>query len=250
MPILRTKTTYEQRDRERAATDPRTGVFVANNEHVPSYKLALQPRNNISRGRLLQPTSDRDLEYFYAVAAGLVPSHERASEETLVLYLSRATQKHILPIAEHMSLGPSMGTPFYSIHATPGSSTITEYNTLVLARRSSQGLTFKESCICEIEPRINIFAPGVMQIARITRGMDAFSLSWGDRQTAGPIGECWTLWSAKNGEPVVHYVEDEEWESLDDSPGSGIIRVSSLYISLTSYCQLPTITIIPPFAFD
>lgn len=173
------------------------------------------PRYNDDKTTLLSPTLDRELEYFHAVAAGEIPPQQSAAP-ILVLNLFRATQTHIDPIAERLTIGAAVGAPHYALHATTSSTSINEFNKLLITRRHPIRASWTDVCVSEIQPKLNLLSQGIMLIAKITRYAVQYYLTWEESKGY------YSLWR-DTGEAVVHILCDG-WRSLDDT-GKGVIRV-------------------------
>src|SRR5204863_3624324 len=125
---------------------------------------------------LLSLTLDRELEYFHAVAAGEIPPQQPAP--TLVLNVFRATQTHTDPIAERLTIGAAAGAPHYALHATASSTSINEFNKLLITRRHPIKASWTDACVSEIQPKLNLLSQGVMLIAKIARYSVQNYLTW------------------------------------------------------------------------
>jgi hypothetical protein len=182
---------------------------------------------------LLKPTLDPDLDYFHAIAAGTIPQSQPSSLG-LVMNLFRTTQTHLSPIDERIALGSSLNAPFYALRSAPSSKSIDEYNFLTISRRNPALASWTDTSTSEIQPRLNLHAPGVMIISRIKtkRSADAPEIS---HDLTWDFGKgSYTVWKNTGSEvkPEID-IFCENWNSLDDYSGEGIIRVSSLSHSLS-----------------
>jgi hypothetical protein len=79
-----------------------------------------------------------------------------------------------------------------------------------------------------IQPKLNLHGGGSMVVAKMTREGVEYTLSWGDRFTVGKLGGCYCIWDTRDGSAVGQIYADEGWQSLDDRPTRGIVRVRSL----------------------
>jgi hypothetical protein len=132
MPIRKDRTERDAGARFRSS-DPRTGSY-AENERPPEYKVPVPEQRIVARGRAEAPTLDRELGYFHEVASGQLEPQEEP-KVTLVLNHFRATQTHIRPIAERLTLGAAAGAPYYALHASPHTTSMDEFNSLLISRR-------------------------------------------------------------------------------------------------------------------
>ena len=142
MPI-RTKNTVRDAGQRFRPTNPRTAAYAVN-ERPPEYKVPVPETKIVARGRIESPTLDRELGYFHDVATGkLEPQNDRAV--TLVLNFFRATQTHIRPIAERFTVGPAAGAPYYALHASPNTTSMDEYNNLLITRREPISAVYSDA---------------------------------------------------------------------------------------------------------
>jgi hypothetical protein len=177
---------------------------------------------------LLKPTLDLDLQYFHAAASGTIPQSQPSSIG-LVMNLFRTTQTHLSPIDERMALGSSLNAPFYAIRSAPSSKSVDEFNLLTIARRNPALASWTNASTSEIQPRLNLHAQGVMIISRIKTKRSADSPEMSHDLTWDASKGSYTVWRNTGSEvkPEID-IFCEGWNSLDDYPGEGIIRVSSL----------------------
>ncbi|KAH0564732.1 hypothetical protein GP486_001879 [Trichoglossum hirsutum] len=215
-------------DRFANTADPRTAVYSIS-LRPPEYKensVRPEPQSKDPAG-YVSPTTDRDLEYFQAIAVG-DKAPDNQAPPTLVLNLFRATQTQVLPIAERITLGAAAGAPYYALHATPSSTSATEFNTLLITRRHPIRATYSDACAVEILPKLDLLVQGVKTIARIVREREnkreEYYLTWGG------FGDCYSLWrrikaDGNNGdEGTLAHLFCERWDAHDDHRFQGIIR--------------------------
>ncbi|KAF2455405.1 hypothetical protein BDY21DRAFT_350752 [Lineolata rhizophorae] len=234
MPIRTNRIVRDANQRFRP-NDPRTAVFALN-ERPPAYKPPVPTERVVLRGRVESPTLERDLSYFHEIVTGKLEP-EKDKSPTLVLNLYRATLTHQRPIAERLTLGQTAGAPYYALYATPNTTSMDEFNTLVITRRSPNAggnsdawrqihsAVYSDACTSIIQPRLNLHASGSMLIANLSRAGLPYTLSWSDRSTAGKLGDCFCVWDSRDGSGVAQMYSEEGWQSLDDSPLKGIIRI-------------------------
>src|SRR3954469_5458554 len=84
-------------------SDPRTAAYTTTGR-VPAYQAVPSPLPPQPQGVLLNPTLDRDLQYFYNVATGEITPESISVPPTLVLNLYRATDAGRKPVAERITL--------------------------------------------------------------------------------------------------------------------------------------------------
>ncbi|ETI25746.1 hypothetical protein G647_02520 [Cladophialophora carrionii CBS 160.54] len=190
----------------------------------PTYDEATTEEPGIPT-KQVAPTSEHDLQYFAAIAAGTSPQI-RPSAPRLVLHLFRTTQTHIFPIEERLALGANSSRPFYALRASLGSTSVDEYNKLTITRRWPGTDVWRTVVISDITPRLKLLAQGQVMISRLrieqrragTNGpADSYELWW-DSQTGS-----YTVWRNKVSTELE--ICCEGWTSLDDVPRSGHLLV-------------------------
>jgi hypothetical protein len=160
----------------------------------------------------------------------------------------RLTRTDIFPIAERFHLGPADRQPLYSLTAQPSVRSGIEFNELAIKRRDPINGVWYSTCTSDIEPSLDLVKPGNWVVAKlileaipvwIKKGIrssvpsqtldgrgNSLRLSWGDRQTLGPLGDSYGLWwdnGIEEGLAEAFYVI-EGWNGFDSRP-QGLIRV-------------------------
>ena len=244
--VKRTEYDLEWQKHAPKAANTRTATFTKEGNvedyQPPPEPIPEEPRN----GRIISPTLDKELSYFFAVAEGeRIPAHHDPDPPTLVLHLYRATDPGRRPVAERMMLGQAKGAPYYALHAVPSTTSVDEFNTLQITRRHPMTGNHKLEVVSEIQPKLDLDFEGSITIARITKGQNRFNLvrtgsnATGDKSLLNSIA----LWTeppvsyAPQTPTVVpqliaQYVLSEGWKSLDILDGRlprGIIRVCAYF---------------------
>jgi len=134
MPIRKENKKLDAQQRFRTQ-DPRVAAFALN-ERPPEYKQPIPAQRAVSLGVMLPPSTGTDLCYFFDVASGRREPVQHYSP-TLVLNYGRATQTHVLPIEERLTLGPAAHAPLYAMSAGPHMTSLDEFNSLKIQRREN-----------------------------------------------------------------------------------------------------------------
>lgn len=207
------------------SNDPRTAAF-AKDGPVSAYKEPTIPR--WTQEGTQEVTLDRALDYFFDMSEGKSTQQYR-STPFLVLNVFRATDAGRKPVAERLLLGQNMRNPYYSLHASPSSTAMDEYNSLQVTRHHPLDETRFHMYSSELQPKMDLAFQGSAPIARIFHKQDIYSLVWyGDNSTADTrFGRSSALWKEINKpELVAQFVVEGGWESLDNwQTTGGIIRV-------------------------
>jgi hypothetical protein len=215
-------------------SDPRTGTYSKEGKKT-EYVPPPEPLPQHPRLALLQPTLERDLEYFFKIANGETLPDQTNVAPGFVLNLFRETDKLSNPVCERMILGQAKGAPYYALHSTPSATSIDEFNRLQLTRREAYTSNHHPSCVSEIEPKLQLDFEGTGAVARITKGEQKYTLlRTGNHSVGSGVRKnSISLWSDElPPKEMFQYAVEEGWRSLDDKQPSGIVKVTQWEASL------------------
>jgi hypothetical protein len=210
-------------------SDPRTAAYTTTGR-VPAYQAVPSPLPPQPQGVLLNPTLDRDLQYFYNVATGEITPESISVPPTLVLNLYRATDAGRKPVAERITLGQAPGAPYYALYATTSATSVDEFNALQITRRSPVSGNHAPACTTELLPKLDMLSEGTNVVAKFVSGLKRCTLvRTGSDVAGGCFRNTYGIWiDGNSSELMVQLVLDGGWNSLDEKPARGIIRVGTI----------------------